>query len=150
MERQREGKKEIPKETKERVQKELEELRMELSRLRALKKEKEELEKEAAQKQIIKVEDFKIADLSYIEEEFDKLESILSSQAGEIDNKVYKQHAEHIEAELQELEEEIVGEKGLIEKKLTAYEKLLDAYPWVEEERKKFMYSIVFRTTDYL
>jgi len=142
MERQREKPSEVPKEAKEKAEKELEELRKELARLRSLKKEKEELEKEAVERHIINEEDFKIADLSYIEEEFDKLETILSSQAGEIDNKVYKQHAEQIEAELQELEEEIIGEKGLIEKKLTAYEKLLNAYPWLEEERKKFMYTM--------
>jgi len=142
MERQREKPSEVPKEAKEKAEKELEELRKELARLRSLKKEKEELEKEAIERHIINEEDFKIADLSYIEEEFDKLETILSSQAGEIDNKVYKQHAEQIEAELQELEEEIIGEKGLIEKKLTAYEKLLNAYPWLEEERKKFMYTM--------
>ena len=142
MERQREKPSEVPKEAKEKAEKELEELRKELARLRSLKKEKEELEKEAVERHIINEEDFKIADLSYIEEEFDKLENILSSQAGEIDNKVYKQHAEQIEAELQELEEEIIGEKGLIEKKLTAYEKLLNAYPWLEEERKKFMYTM--------
>ena len=142
MERQREQPSEIPKEVKEKAEKDLEELRKELARLRSLKKEKEELEKEAVERHIINEEDFKIADLSYIEEEFDKLETILGSQAGEIDNKVYKQHAEQIEAELQELEEEILGEKGLIEKKFTAYEKLLDAYPWLEEERKKFMYTM--------
>ncbi|MCK4371248.1 MAG: hypothetical protein KAW03_09285, partial [Candidatus Lokiarchaeota archaeon] len=34
------------------------------------------------------------------------------------------------------------GEKGLLEKKLTAYENLLTAYPWIEEERKKFMYTM--------
>ncbi|MFW9875673.1 MAG: hypothetical protein ACFFG0_21430 [Candidatus Thorarchaeota archaeon] len=142
MERQREKSSEISKEAKEKAEKELEELRKELARLRALKKEKEELEKEAVKRHIIKEEDFKIADLRYIEEEFDKLENILSSQAGELDNKIYKQHADQIEAELQDLEEEIIGEKGIIQKKLTAYEKLLEAYPWLEEERKKFMYTM--------
>ncbi|MFX0081919.1 MAG: hypothetical protein ACFE94_09220 [Candidatus Hodarchaeota archaeon] len=142
MERQREKTAEVPKEEKEKAEKELEELRKELARLRTLKKEKEELEKEALERQIINESDFKIADLSYIEKEFDKLENILSSKAGEIDNKVYQRHADQIEAELQELEEEIIGEKGLIEKKLTAYEKLLKAYPWLEEERKKFMYTM--------
>jgi len=149
MERQREKPSEVPKEVKEKAEKDLEELRKELARLRSLKKEKEELEKEAVERHIINEEDFKIADLSYIEEEFDKLETILGSQAGEIDNKVYKQHAEQIEAELQELEEEILGEKGLIEKKLTAYEKLLDAYPWLEEERKKFMYTMPDKNKQY-
>ena len=142
MERQKEKSTEVPKEVKEKAEKELEELRKELARLRTIKKEKEELEKEALERQIIEESDFKIADLSYIEEEFDKLENILSSQAGEIDSKVYKQYAEQIETELQELEEELIGEKGLIEKKLTAYEELLSAYPWLEEERKKFMFTM--------
>ena len=142
MERQREKPSEILKETKEKAEKELEELRKELARLRALKKEKEDLEKVAVEKRIINEEDFKIADLKSIEEEFDKLEIILSSQAGELDNKIYKQHADQIEAELAELEEEIIGEKGLIQKKLTVYEKLLESYPWLEEERKRFMFTM--------
>ena len=103
MERQREKTEEIPKESKEKVKEDLVELREELSRLKELKEEKEELEKEAAQKHIINEEDLKIADLSYIEEEFDKLESILNSQVGDIDSKIYKKHEEQIETELQEL-----------------------------------------------
>jgi DNA repair exonuclease SbcCD ATPase subunit len=142
MERQREKTEEIPKKTKEKAEQELIELKEELSRLRELKKEKEELEKEATQKHIINEEDLKIADLSYIEEEFDKLESILNAQVGDIDSKIYRKYAEQIETELQELEQEIIGEKGLIEKKLTAYDKLLTAYPWLQEERKKFMYTM--------
>jgi hypothetical protein len=142
MERQREKSTEIPKEVKEKAKKELEELRKELTRLRKLKKEKEQLEVEATEKHIIKEEDIKSTELNYIEEEFDKLENILSSKLGEIDEKLYRQHAEQVEAELQTLEVEILGEKGLIEKKLTVYENLLKAYPWLEEERKKFMYSM--------
>ncbi|MFX1418023.1 MAG: hypothetical protein ACFE9N_03775 [Promethearchaeota archaeon] len=142
MERQREKSSEIPNEIKEKAGKELEELRKELSRLRALKKEKEELEVEATQKQIIKQEEIKSTELDYIEDQFDKLEDILSSKLGEIDQKLYRQHADQIEVELQTLEEEIIGEKGLIEKKLSAYENLVKAYPWLEEERKKFMYTM--------
>ncbi|MFX1488403.1 MAG: hypothetical protein ACFFBI_04605 [Promethearchaeota archaeon] len=142
MERQREKSEAIPKEAKKEAEKELEELRKELARLRTLKKEKEELENKAIEKQIIKQEAFKTADLSYIEDQFNTLEEILSAPIEEIDSKIYKQHADQIEADLQELEEEIIGEKGLIEKKLTAYEKLLEAYPWLEEERKKFMYTM--------
>ncbi|MFX1590105.1 MAG: hypothetical protein ACFFC1_18350, partial [Promethearchaeota archaeon] len=142
MERQREKPTEIPTEVKEKAEKELKELRKELTRLRKLKKEKEQLEVEATEKHIIKEEDIKSTELNYIEEEFDKLENILSSKLGEIDEKLYRQHAEQVEAELQALEVEILGEKGLIEKKLTVYENLLKAYPWLEEERKKFMYSM--------
>ena len=57
MERQREKPTEIPKEVKEKAEKELAELRNELARLRKLKKEKEQLEVEATQKHIIKEED---------------------------------------------------------------------------------------------
>lgn len=142
MERQRERHKKPPEDVKERAGKELDELKKELEKLKALKSEKEQLEKEAAERNIIKEEDLKIADLSYIEDQFDKLESVLNSQIGDVDNKTYKRHAEQIEADLQELEEEIIGEKGLLEKKITAYEKLINAYPWLEDERKKFMYSL--------
>ena len=142
MERQRERHKKPPEDVKERAGKELDELKKELEKLKALKSEKEQLEKDAAERNIIKEEDLKIADLSYIEDQFDKLESILNSQIGDVDNKTYKRHAEQIEADLQELEEEIIGEKGLIEKKVTAYEKLINAYPWLEDERKKFMYTL--------
>lgn len=142
MERQRERSKEIPKEVKEKAEKELEELRKELARLRKLKSEKEQLEREAVQKEIIKQENTKAADLTGLEAQFDKLEDFLSSELGEMDQNAYKQHAEQIEVELQVLEEEIVGEKGLIEKKLTAYETLIENYPWLEEERKKFMYTM--------
>ncbi|MFX1569493.1 MAG: hypothetical protein ACFFCV_14115 [Promethearchaeota archaeon] len=142
MERQRERPAEVPKEVKEKAEKELQELRKELARLKKLKQEKEQLEQEATQKHIIKEDDIKATELDYIEDQFDKLEDILSSKFGEIDTKVYQKHADQIESELQTLEEEIIGEKGLIEKKLTAYENLLKAYPWLEEERKKFMYDM--------
>ncbi len=142
MERQRERSTEVPKEVKEKAEKELEELRKELARLKILKQEKEQLEIEATQKHIIKEDEIKATELDFIEEQFDKLEDILSSKLGEIDTKVYQKHADQIESELQTLEEEIIGEKGLIEKKLTAYENLLQAYPWLEEERKKFMYDM--------
>ncbi|MEE9377476.1 MAG: hypothetical protein V3V33_05525 [Candidatus Lokiarchaeia archaeon] len=142
MERQREKFTEVPKIDKEKAEKELEELRKELARLRELKQEKEQLEIEATQKQIIKEDEIKSTELDYIEDQFDKLEDILSSKLGEIDHKVYQKHAEQVETELQTLEEEILGEKGLLEKKLTAYENLIDAYPWLEEERKKFMYTM--------
>jgi len=148
MERQREKSTEIPKEVKEQAEKELEELRKELARLKKLKQEKEQLEIEATQKQIIKEDEIKSTELDYIEDQFDKLEDILSSKLGEIDHKVYQKHAEQVEAELQTLEEEIIGEKGLLEKKLTAYENLLTAYPWIEEERKKFMYSMPDKNKD--
>ncbi|MFX1329423.1 MAG: hypothetical protein ACFE91_14935 [Promethearchaeota archaeon] len=146
MEKQREKLTEVSQEVKERAEKELEELRKELARLRQLKQEKEQLEIEATQKEIIKQDEIKSTELDYIEDQFDKLQDILSSKLGEIDQQLYRQHADQIETELQTLEEEIIGEKGLIEKKLTAYENLLKAYPWLEEERKKFMYQMPDKT----
>lgn len=142
MERQKDKSEEIPKEIKEKAKGELEELRNELARLRRLKKEKEQLEIEAAEKKIIKPDEIKSTELDYIEEQFDKLQEVLSSKLDEIDQKLYRKHAEQIEAELQTLEEELVGEKGLIQKKLTVYENLLKAYPWLEEDRKKFMFTM--------
>ncbi len=146
MERQKEKTEVVHRESKEKAGKELEELKKELAELKKLKEEKQALEREATQKDIIKQEDTKETDLDYIEEEFDKLQDLLSSQLGKIDQKAYEKQAAHIEEELQTLEEEIIGEKGLIEKKLTAHENLIEAYPWLEEERKKFMYSMPDKT----
>ena len=142
MERQRERQKELPEDVKKHAEKELDELKKEKEKLKKLITEKEQLEKDAAEKNIIKEEDLKIADLSYLEDQFDKLESVLNAQIGDIDSKTYKLHAEQIESDLQELEEEVIGEKDLIEKKITAHEKLINAYPWLEDERKKFMYTL--------
>jgi len=142
MEKQRERQKELPEDVKKHAEKELDELKKEKEKLKKLITEKEQLEKDAAERNIIKEEDLKIADLSYIEDQFDKLESVLNAQIGDIDSKTYKLHAEQIESDLQELEEEVIGEKDLIEKKITAHEKLINAYPWLEDERKKFMYTL--------
>jgi len=142
MEKQRERQKELPEDVKKHAEKELDELKKEKEKLKKLITEKEQLEKDATERNIIKEEDLKIADLSYIEDQFDKLESVLNAQIGDIDSKTYKLHAEQIESDLQELEEEVIGEKDLIEKKITAHEKLINAYPWLEDERKKFMYTL--------
>jgi len=142
MEKQRERQKELPEDVKKHAEKELDELKKEKEKLKKLITEKEQLEKVAAERNIIKEEDLKIADLSYLEDQFDKLESVLNAQIGDIDSKTYKLHAEQIESDLQELEEEVIGEKDLIEKKITAHEKLINAYPWLEDERKKFMYTL--------
>ena len=149
MERQREKPEEVPKELKEKAEKELEELRNELARLRKLKKEKEQLEQRKSkeevvvkQKEELENDDVEVDALKYLEDSFEKIEDLLSSDLGEIDHKAFKQQAKQIESELQILEEEIVGEEGLIVKELSPYEKLLQAYPWLEEERKKFMYTM--------
>ncbi len=149
MEKQREKQKEVPKELKEKAEKELEELRNELARLRKLKKEKEQIEQSkpkekvvGKQKEEVEIDAAEVDALKYLEDSFEKIEDLLSSDLGEIDHKAFKQHAKQIESELQILEEEIVGEEGLIVKELSPYEKLLQAYPWLEEERKKFMYAM--------
>ena len=144
MERQREKPEEVPKELKEKAEKELEELRRELTRLRKLKKEKEQLEQRKSKEEVVvkQEEELEVDALKYLEDSFEKIEDLLSSDLGEIDHKAFKQHAKQIESELQILEEEIVGEEGLIVKELSPYEKLLQAYPWLEEERKKFMFAM--------
>lgn len=149
MEEQREKQKEVPKELKEKAEKELEELRNELARLRELKKEKEQIEQSKAKEKVavkqeeeLETDDVEVDALKYLEDSFEKVEDLLSSDLGEIDHKAFKQHAKQIESELRILEKEIVGEEGLIVKELSPYEKLLQAYPWLEEERKKFMYAM--------
>ena len=143
MERQKEKSKEVPKELKEKAEKELEELRNELARLRKLKKQKEQLEQRQSNEEVIvkqmeelETDDAEVDALKYLEDSFEKIEDLLSSDLGEIDHKAFKQQAKQIESELQILEEEIVGEEGLIVKELSPYEKLLQAYPWLEKERK--------------
>ena len=52
------------------------------------------------------------------------------------------QYTEYIESELQVLEKEILGEEGLLEKEISPYEQLISEYPWLEEKRYEFMYTI--------
>ncbi|MFX1314558.1 MAG: hypothetical protein ACFE9T_01750 [Promethearchaeota archaeon] len=152
MEKQREKPKEVPKELKEKAEKELEELRNELARLRKLKKEKEQLEQKQdisiKETEEIKSDKTEVDALEFLEESFEKIEELLSSDLEEIDHKAFKQRTKQIESELQTLEEEIVGEEGLIVKELSPYEMLLLAYPWLEEERKKFMYTMPNKNKD--
>ncbi|MFX1237873.1 MAG: hypothetical protein ACFFAS_13510 [Promethearchaeota archaeon] len=162
MERQRPKSEEKEKEISVEKEKELKDLQEELARLRQLKKEKEikELEKkrvESAQQaksestsEECLIEDIDIVEIeAQIEARFDKINDFLTSNLGAIDEKAYQEHATQIESELQKLEEEIVGEKGLIEKELSPYEKLLEAYPWLEEKRYEFMYSIPSKNKNF-
>ncbi|MBN1800473.1 MAG: hypothetical protein JW891_03150 [Candidatus Lokiarchaeota archaeon] len=160
MEKQRPQKEdEKPREVPAEKDKELKELQEELLRLRQLKKERElqELEKQKKKESSQVSNDIQdsLPSESYLKEEpveleiedeiearFAKIDDFLTSNLGTIDEKAYKQHATQIESELQKLEKEIVGETGLIEKELSPYEKLLESYPWLEEKRYEFMYSI--------
>ena len=150
MERRREK----PKEEKPREKdKELVDLQKELQRLRELKKQKElrELEKQKVKSEEgnQQVEDYipqeSSAELGTdddIENRLNKIHDFLTTNLEELDERTYEKHAGDIESELQKLEQEIVGERGLIEKEFTPYEQLLEAYPWLEEKRYEFMYSI--------
>ena len=148
MERQKEKPKEAVKDTKEKPERELDGLRKELTRLKELKKQKELKE--------IEVEAGKIASeviqeglpSEEIEERLNKIEDILTSKLGEIDQKTYEQNAAQIEIELREIELEIVKEREAVTKEISTYELLLNDYPWLEEKRYIFMYSIPNKKTD--
>lgn len=140
---------EVPKEKDQ----ELESMKKELERLRELKRQKEleKLQEKSAQETteatpkeeyITEEGETEMSGDVDVEARFDKINDFLTSNLGKIDEQTYEQHAKEIEAELQLLEEELIGEKGLIEKELTAYDKLLESYPWLEEKRYEFMYSI--------
>ena len=148
MEHQKEKPEEVVKEVKEKTERELDGLRKELARLKELKKQKELKE--------IEIEAGKIASeviqeglpSEEIEERLNKIEDILTSKLGEIDQKTYEQNAAQIEIELREIELEIVKEREAVTKEISTYELLLNDYPWLEEKRYIFMYSIPNKKTD--
>ena len=151
MERQKEKPKEAVKEveeTKEKPERELDDLRRELTRLKELKRQKELKEIEEKSGEIVAEEDTKSLPSEEIEARLNKIEDILTSKLGDIDQKAYEQHAAQIEKELRELELEIVRERGAVTKEVTTYEMLLNDYPWLEEKRRIFMYSIPNKKTD--
>ena len=153
MERQRERPKEINKEEKEKSEKELDDLRKELARLKELKKQKELERKKEAESEVEhgeNVEDDGILESKSqdIEARLDKIEDFLTSKLGEVDLKAYEQNAEEVEQELKLIEREIVGEKGVISKEVSTYELLVDDYPWLEEKRYIFMYTLPNKKQD--
>ncbi len=129
---------------------ELEALRRELARLRELKRQKDlKEEEEAIQKIAASTENEEIKSEAQYESKVDDIESKLNEidkfllkQFEDIDQRTYEQHADYIETQLHALEEEIIGEKGVIEKELSPYEELLNVYPWLEDPKYEFMYSI--------
>ena len=147
MERQKEKIEEVPEEIKKKSEKELEELRKELARLKELKrlKEKEEIKQVQGEESTeVSIEDKKLERLPSedIEARLDKIEDFLTSTLGKIDEKTYEQNAEQIEKELQIIEKEIIGEQGVVAKEISSYELVVNDYPWLEEKRYIFMYSI--------
>lgn len=155
MERQRDKTEEKTEKIKETTEGELDTLRNELVRLRELKKQKEIKEREAAQETTSTVEsetpEAEVEnedELDDLENKLEQIDKFLLKQLEEVDQSTYEQHAEYIETQLQTLEEEIIGEKGLIEKELSPYEQLLNDYPWLEETKYEFMYSIPNKKKD--
>lgn len=144
MERQRP--KEVPKEVKEKIDRDLEELRKELARLKELKKiqELQRIQEDdiSTEEQLSEPTD------ENIETRLNKIEDFLTSNLGEIDSKAYKQNAGEIERELQRIETEIIGEKAVVAKEMSTYELLLNDHPWLEETRYIFMYSIPNKKTN--
>ena len=146
MERQREKPKEVPKEEKEKIDRELEELRIELARLKELKKV-QELQR-IQEEDISTEEELSEPTDENIENRLNKIEDFLTSNLGQVENKAYKQNAEEIERELQLIETEIIGEKAVVAKEVSTYELLLNDHPWLEETRYIFMYSIPNKKTN--
>jgi len=147
MEHQKEKPKEVVKDTKEKPERELDGLRKELARLKELKKQKElkEIEVEAGKITLETTQEELPSE--EIEERLNKLEEILTSNLGEIDQKTYEQNAVQIEIELREIELEIVKEREAVTQEISTYELLLNDYPWLEEKRYIFMYSIPNKKT---
>ena len=148
MEHQKEKPKEAVKDTKEKPERELDNLRKELARLKELKKEKELKEIEIEAGKIGSEAIHERLPSEEIEERLNKLEDLLTSKLGEIDQKTYEQNAAQIEIELREIELEIVKEREAVTQEISTYELLLNDYPWLEEKRYIFMYSIPNKKTD--
>ncbi|MEJ2276779.1 MAG: hypothetical protein P8Y70_03375 [Candidatus Lokiarchaeota archaeon] len=144
MERRREK----PEENKEdEYEKEFEDLLEEYKRLKELKVKKEKKKQKEAPQKEQEIEETlqdleKEGKIDDIERKFNDIENLFSKQSKESDIKTFEKSAEYIKAKINSLEEEILGEKGVVEKELTPYEKLLANYSWLDEPRYEFMYSI--------
>lgn len=150
MERQREKPKELIEKIEKKSEIDLEELRNELTRLKELKRQRE-LEKPPEENIIEEELSSEIAEKPIkenIESRLDKIEDFLTSTLGDVDLEAYKQHSAQIEKELKSIELELVGEEGVIAKEVSTYELLLNDYPWLEEKRYIFMYSIPNKKID--
>ena len=151
MERQKEKPDEAVKEVKEVKEipeRELDGLRKELVRLKELKRQRELKEIEDRSEDLEAEPSTEGLPSEEIEARLNKIEDFLTSKMGEIDHKAYEQNAAQIEIELRELELEIVKERGAVTKEISTYELLLNDYPWLEEKRRIFMYSIPNKKTD--
>ena len=150
---------ERPTATKEKTDQKLDELRKELTELRERKKQKDLMEKKAAEIvsavqaekrsdteeyiEMPKIEsDSELVGLEKLEARLNQLDSFLVKEADQSEQKTYTQHADYIESELQALENEISTEKTVIEERIAPYEIILKEYPWLEEKRFEYMYSV--------
>ncbi|MBY9020264.1 MAG: hypothetical protein KGD67_04340 [Candidatus Lokiarchaeota archaeon] len=148
MERQKEKPKEAVDEAKEKPERELDGLRKELARLKELKKQRELKEIEDESGKITSEAIKEGLPSEEIEDRLNKIEDILTSKLGEIDQKAYEQNAAQIENQLREIELEIIKEREAVTQEISTYELLLNDYPWLEEKRYIFMYSIPNKKTD--
>ncbi|NVM44955.1 MAG: hypothetical protein HWN79_08555 [Candidatus Lokiarchaeota archaeon] len=151
MERQKEKPDEAVKEVKEvkeKPERELDGLRKELARLKELKRYRELKEIETKSEELVPETSTEGLPSEEIEARLNKIEDFLTSKMGEIDHKAYEQNAAQIEKELRELELEIVKERGAVTKEVSTYEMILNDYPWLEEKRYIFMYSLPNKKTD--
>jgi AraC-like DNA-binding protein len=152
MEKERDKSKEIVKEIRESTEKEIVVLKKELQRLKELKRQKElkkqQIEQSEQSVTTTQKEETIVSEEKYqnkledIEARLNDIDRYLLKQFEEMDKSTYTENASYIEGQLQKLEEEIIGEKGVIEKELSAYEKLLETYTWIEEPKYSFMYTI--------
>jgi hypothetical protein len=154
MERRREKVEEKTEEQQQEIyEKEFEELMEEYKRLKAIKikkereKQKEEGKPETTIEQNLEELEEK-GKIDEIEQKFDEIENLFSQQIEKSDIKTFEKSAEYIKAKINNLEEEILGEKGVVEKELSPFEKLLKDYTWLEEPRYEFMYSIPDQKTN--
>ena len=151
MERQRDRAEELLEEKEAVEDEEVLALKKELARLRLLKRQTEQLKLKAVEKAAeafekenneITSQETEPVSTDNVDQQLDKIEDFLTSELGKIDEETYKQYAGQVESELQKIEREIVGEKRVIEEEISAYERLLQEYPWLEEKKYLFMYSM--------
>lgn len=142
---ERERPREIQKESEDK----LEELRRELAELKERKKQKEFMEKQATEiiaaveeEQPIDIKDVDFAGLDEIEARLNKIDTFLVEQLDKADEKTLEKHSIYLDEQLQTLEQEIIGERDAFEAEVSPYEQVLMVYPWLEEQRYEFMYTI--------
>jgi len=145
MERRREKAEESDEKQKEVYEEEFEDLMEEYKRLKALKIKKEKLKEleepeDTVDKSLENLE--KEGAIEDIEHKFNEIEDLFSKQVEKSDIKTFEKSAEFIKSKITSLEEEILGERGIVEKELSPFEKLLKDYAWLDEQRYEFMYTV--------